>query len=1288
VTEPADAESRIGTILDGRYLLEAVLGTGGFGAVYRARHLQLEHDVAVKLLHEGADASAAKRLTREAKVLTRLDHPNCVRIMDFGSYAGVVYLVMELVEGQPLGKLLGKPWPPRRVVDTALELLAGLAHAHALGLVHRDLKPANVLLAAGPRGGATVKIIDFGIVAIAAGEALGSFTEQLTATGRIVGTPRYMSPEQLRGTKLDARSDLYALGLIMFEMLAGRPAFDASNVRQLACMHMVAPTPLVPDDVPDELAQLVGELLAKKPEQRAASAEHVRERLLALRPTLADVRSTLKGAASESTVPERPAAEVAEVVDPIAIGPRTRVGRFSLLRELGRGAMGIVYLGWDEALDRQVAVKLLRPSPGHFHASERMVREARGLARVTHPNVVDVYELGSHEGQMFVAMQYVRGRTLRAWQREAPRSVIETLVRLCEAGRGLAAVHAAGLVHRDFKPDNVLVGDDERARVVDFGLVRAVSPAFEMIDRLAPGQEGVEVAGGRGRGRGVDPLEAKLTRTGAILGTPAYMGLEQLAGDQVDARSDQFAFCVVAWEALHGQRPFVGRSLEDLAAKLAAGHVEAPQAGSAVPRRVDEVLARGLQVMPDSRWPSMDALLDALERAGGIRGRGGRAARGLLAGVAGVSIIAAAAWALGDREAAVPSEPVGDAVVVEPEDGDQAELERAHDRVRAQLARARPEDPASLGDAIELGARHREAMPLEVRASLHAVASVTHERYALPREIDEIGALAWSPAGPVLALALKGGGIALWDADARTSLRTLVHAEPLDSLAFSRDGELLVARQGSGRAILWHVSTGVQLAEIEQAGLRQAMFLAGTQELVTASDEGVSLWGLVRGRELERARMIVEDRDVVALASAGERVSMLSSQGRVSTWTRVNDEIVRVELHGFVVHVDQPCVLASDGARIARASVAGLELWDALTGTHIATPKAEYIEHGAVVFSPDSRMLAVALRGRAPLVIDAVSGEPRVTRIAPQVETRALAFDSSGTQLFALGDDGRLEIAELASGGVVDEIIGLAAGAHALALDPTGSRLTVIAEDGLAWVWATSSVAVVRALPAGHAPEAEPLLPLAVNGDDARLGIDAEGRVAVPMKPGGDPIASLEVEGPVTAMAISHDASTIATASGAWPARVELWTREGQRTRTLELDGELRALAFSPDGKQLACAGVGPRVELRSTTDGMPLGELRTHEPEIHALAFSPDAALLAVGGREVHLWQLDASFDLATLGRARAPVQALAFSPDGRQLGIAYADGAQVLRWIDEQTLLVALCRAGSAQVDPHACE
>jgi len=204
---------------------------------------------------------------------------------------------------------------------------------------------------------------------------------------------------------------------------------------------------------------------------------------------------------------------------------RLLLGRFALVRQIGQGGMGVVYTALDELLGRAVAIKMIRADRAGAVAVARILREAQALARLSHPNVVQLHDVRTADGQIFLAMEYVPGRTLRAWLEQRPGRA-EILARFAEAGRGLAAAHAAGLVHRDFKPDNVLVGDDGRVRVVDFGLVAADEPARATLVDAAP-----------------DPgASDTLTRAGAVVGTPAYMAPEQLRGEAADARSDQFAF--------------------------------------------------------------------------------------------------------------------------------------------------------------------------------------------------------------------------------------------------------------------------------------------------------------------------------------------------------------------------------------------------------------------------------------------------------------------------------------------------------------------------------------------------------------------------------------------------------------------------------------------------------------------------------------------------------------------------------------------------------------------------
>ncbi|MCY1055479.1 serine/threonine-protein kinase [Nannocystis sp. SCPEA4] len=273
------------------------------------------------------------------------------------------------------------------------------------------------------------------------------------------------------------------------------------------------------------------------------------------------------------------------------------IGRFQVLRVVGAGGMGVVYAARDPQLDRTVALKLLHPAQLGLAAQQRLLREAQAMARLQHPNVLAVYDAGVHASQVWIAMEYEGGGTLGDWLRAAPRRWLEVLEVLVQAGRGLAAAHGAGLVHRDFKPANVLVGGG-RIRISDFGLARLGEEALAEVERTADEH--------------VAALAEPMTRTGAVLGTPAYMAPEQLAGGQASARSDQFAFCVVLFEALHGHRPFRGDNLAQLCEAFQRGALVKP--ARPVPRRLQAVLERGLQVDPERRFPSMDALLAELAR--------------------------------------------------------------------------------------------------------------------------------------------------------------------------------------------------------------------------------------------------------------------------------------------------------------------------------------------------------------------------------------------------------------------------------------------------------------------------------------------------------------------------------------------------------------------------------------------------------------------------------------------------------------------------------------------------
>jgi serine/threonine-protein kinase len=361
----------VGSRFGDRYVVDALVGEGGMGWVFRATHKYMQQTVALKVMRRDVarNRGAIERFFQEARACSRLRHPHTIKVHDFGvSDDGYPFLVMEYLEGASLDVVLTHEGAlaPARVVRIALQLGKSLAEAHGLGLVHRDLKPSNIFLAHIPGEVDYVKVLDFGIAKFVAGEEAerGPGAGALTGTGMVVGTPRYMAPEQVRGRPLDGRADLYALGHLLYEMLSGRPAFRADSSAELMAMQLTeTPAPLdelLPAGaVPSALTALAQQLLAKNPDERPASAEVVLQRLTALAPGGVD-RS---GAAPRAAEPPRPARS--RHIPPSAVAPapslttsgvRPRPGGHRTLWQAAAGAAALaVALG--------VAIALLLP-PG------------------------------------------------------------------------------------------------------------------------------------------------------------------------------------------------------------------------------------------------------------------------------------------------------------------------------------------------------------------------------------------------------------------------------------------------------------------------------------------------------------------------------------------------------------------------------------------------------------------------------------------------------------------------------------------------------------------------------------------------------------------------------------------------------------------------------------------------------------------------------------------------------------------------------------------------------------
>ncbi|MCA9649616.1 MAG: serine/threonine protein kinase [Myxococcales bacterium] len=501
----------------------------------------------------------------------------------------------------------------------------------------------------------------------------------------------------------------------------------------------------------------------------------------------------------EATVPERPGG-----ASPVE---GSHIGRYLVLGVLGHGGMGVVLSALDPQLDRRVALKLLHAGTPS-DAQARLQREARALARLAHPNVIRVHDVGTHEGRVFIAMELVRGQTLADWMKEARPDWREVLRVFGLAGEGLVAAHAAGLVHRDFKPSNVLMGDDGQVKVTDFGLARTraeVEPPSAEIpteDLVALGVAGLDSAG----------LEATLTRTGALVGTPAYMAPEQLDGRPADHRADQFAFCVALYEALAGRRPFAGATPWQIATSIQAQRLAKPLPHH-LPRALRAAVLRGLRVDPVRRHPDLASLLHVL-------GRSRSARRRQAAWLVAAAMVGGGAWWVGQ----VDARPSADycAHVDEHLAGawDDERRERA-ERAFAAIGRTYADDAWT---------RVRERMDAQAAAWVQAQRAACEAKAAEPPEASDDGLAQRMICLHRRLAELRGLGELLADADAELVERAPAMLDTLGSIDACDQARPPVADDDA--TAMAHVEALARITVLSEAGRYD--------DAVAAADEAVA----------------------------------------------------------------------------------------------------------------------------------------------------------------------------------------------------------------------------------------------------------------------------------------------------------------------------------------------------------------------------------------------------------------------------------------------------------------
>ena len=636
------------------YKIRELLGEGGMGIVYRGEDLRLKRDVAIKFLNASLLDSALQRerFLSEAQAAAVLDHPSICKVFDIGETAEGPYIVSAYIEGESLAEVIRRgTLTPVAAIEYSVQLAEALQVCHSRKILHLDLKPSNVLLAEEASGGLRATIIDFGLARI-------SGRHDLTIPGFLSGTITYACPELVNREPLDQRADIWSLGVMLYEMLAGHPPFEADNLERLLyliCHENPAPVSSVHPDLPEEIDQVLARALQKDIALRYQDMGSFLKDLLVLKDHFSlPVVETAHRSESKlrSPVPFLPASPYREQVKQIFLavcdldrssqrqrleemcggnpdvlrdvetllendddeslfGKETRavpvdwsgkkVQSYQILERIGEGGMGVVYRGEDVRLSRPVAVKFLNAHLlGDEAQRDRFLREAQAAAALNHPSICAVYDIGAAEGQPFIVTAYLQGETLAAAIRSGRLSVLEAIECAIQLGEGLEEAHARGILHRDLKPSNVILTKEtngsSRASIIDFGLAHV-----SWADRL--------------------------TVPGLVIGTATYVCPEVLKGQETDARADIWSLGVVLYEMLAGRAPFDAENRERLF-DLICNEDAAPlrTINPALPEEAGRIVAKALEKDRNNRYQDTgDLLVDLRALEASLRSTAGTA---------------------------------------------------------------------------------------------------------------------------------------------------------------------------------------------------------------------------------------------------------------------------------------------------------------------------------------------------------------------------------------------------------------------------------------------------------------------------------------------------------------------------------------------------------------------------------------------------------------------------------------------------------------------------------------